>query len=365
MSTIQNRTSREIQQILIHAMMLRAGLHVPAPMAERADPFKNLSLCEMCRDALLAQGVQPAEDWESMVRTAITTGPVQDIFTTAINAALFQSFDKTEDPSVGWCLETTVKNFLPQKRATLHGTDQLEPIPRGGTAGNAKLDLSNVETYRVGRFGKQFVVDEQDVIDDNVAAITAVPAALGAAAKQLRPDLVFSILAENAALADGLALFHTDRGNTFSLALDATNLAAVATAMASQYRTGEQESKICLNIRGKYLIVAEALRFPAAAIVRALETANGNTSLTLRSDGRIDLGVRNPETGSNYTGSATAWYLASPDRPAIEVGYLQPDRRPVIRQFKLDAGQYGIGYDIKFDIGAKSIYTPGIFRGRA
>ena len=80
---------------------------------------------------------------------------------------------------------------------------------------------------------------------------------------------------------------------------------------------------------------------------------------------RRGAGVTDPATGTSQSGSTTAWYLVAPvnQAPVIEVGYLRGQgRRPQLRNFVLDRGQWGIGWDIKMDIGVKAIDFRGIYK---
>jgi hypothetical protein len=46
----------------------------------------------------------------------------------------------------------------------------------------------------------------------------------------------------------------------------------------------------------------------------------------------------------------------------IEVGYRRgTGRAPTIRSFVLDKGQWGLGWDINFDIGAKALDYRGMY----
>ena len=40
-------------------------------------------------------------------------------------------------------------------------------------------------------------------------------------------------------------------------------------------------------------------------------------------------------------------------------------RRPVVRPFTLSNGQWGIGWDVKLDIGAKALHFRGLYQGNA
>ena len=84
------------------------------------------------------------------------------------------------------------------------------------------------------------------------------------------------------------------------------------------------------------------------------------------SDNRLGVaGVTDPSTGEAYAGLATNWFLVcSPNQgPTIEVGYLAgTNRRPQLRRFMLDRGQWGIGFDIDMDIGAKALDYFGVHK---
>ena len=66
-----------------------------------------------------------------------------------------------------------------------------------------------------------------------------------------------------------------------------------------------------------------------------------------------------PNSETTNSGSATTWYLASTMASTIIVGY-RGGRVPTSRSFMLDKGKYGMGWDIKLDIGAKAMDWRGL-----
>jgi hypothetical protein len=254
--------------------------------------------------------------------------------------------------------------------ATMGKFGSLTKLSRGQTA--LDMDISDwKESYKVTRYAGKFVVDEQDIINDRFGALEQEsPRDMGLSAAQLRPGLVYSEILNNSALdVDGVNLFdastHKNYGTT-STALGATTLQAGISAIRKQ-RIRDR----VLNLQPRYLIVPQALYWSADILVnspqRIIAADSGGVKnpllgmLGVIADDRIGTaGVIDPRTGSVVAGSDTNWLLVCKpgDQGAktIMVGYLQgTGRAPKIRSFVLDRGQWGIGWDISFDIGVKAL----------
>lgn len=332
-------------------------------------------LMDVCRTALMMEGRDVPHDREEMVRAATSTAALGSIFTTSVNAVLLQTYQEEPDTTGGWVVERDVNNFMQQERHALEKGGQLQKLPRGDTAQHDSR-AANLETYKIARYARQFVIDEQDIIDDLMNALVQIPEEMGLAARRLRPDLVYSILLGNPSMRDGTALFHNNHGNNGTLALSKENLEIVTAKMWNQ-----QENGVNLNVDPTHLIVNPDLSFTARELVRATQilvagdadrtVANANAladlNLEVRQDGRLKNGVTDPDTGTTHAGSGTGWFVAGArTRRTIEVGYLAGTGRvPQVRRFVLDRGQWGIGFDVKLDIGAKALDWRALQRGNS
>lgn len=132
-----------------------------------------------------------------------------------------------------------------------------------------------------------------------------------------------------------------------------------------------------LNLNPKFLIVPQALYWTADILInspqRIISSASGGTRNPLQGllgvigDDRIGAaGVVDPRTGSVVTGLDTNWLLVCQpgDQGAktVMVGYLAgTGRAPKVRSFVLDRGQWGIGWDVSFDIGVKALDFRGMY----
>ena len=344
---------------------------------EASHRYADLSAVDFCREALRLDGKDVPQGRRELIQAAFSGSALTNIFTTSVNAVLLSTYMQSSDTTVGWVSERDVADFKTNERHRLAKGPSLAKLPRGGEADH--YDRSDLkESYKIARYAKQFVVDEQDIIDDSMDAIQTTPVEMGEAAARLRPDLVYAIIIRNAALdADSVALFHASHSN-----LNTT--AALANATVTTCIGGienQRESSIYLNLRATHLIVPSELKHSAMQIANSSEvlwgaddeTQRGNMNpikaegLTVISDSRLSNGVTDPVDGASQSGSATTWYMASSMGHNIEVGYLRgTGRAPQVRSWTFSGeGKYGMGWDVAMDIGAKALDYRGLAKNTA
>ncbi|MDQ3288921.1 MAG: Mu-like prophage major head subunit gpT family protein [Pseudomonadota bacterium] len=363
----------------------RGGVHCPVRgletnaehlrAADMAWQYRDMSLVDICREACrLDSGRVPVGRGE-MIRAAVSGGSLSNIFTTNISAQLMAGYTDGGDTTVGWVSESDVPNFQTNERVQMGKFGALTKHGRGGTADHLGTSDSK-EEYKIARYSGQWVLDEMDIIDDRLGAVDQVsPQDIGLTARQLRPNLVYAILLANAALgADNVALFHATHANATTGALAAATLQTAIQMMAKQRINGRP-----LNLRPRYLIVPQDLSFAAEILLtsaeRVISTSDGGTKnpllsrgIMLRSDDRIGVaGVTDPVSGTAKVGTATNYFLAAQPgeegAKTIEVGYLRSTgRAPQLRSFVLTQGQWGVGWDINMDIGAKALDFRGVVK---
>jgi hypothetical protein len=142
----------------------------------------------------------------------------------------------------------------------------------------------------------------------------------------------------------------------------------------------QKDNGVNLNLSATHLITPVVLGWTAKELVNSsmiviagtagsvTERGNANTlaaAVTPVQDSRLDNGVVDPVTGTSYSGDANDWFLAAAGAHTIEVAYLVGTGRvPQVRSFTLDKGQWGMGWDIKHDVGAKALDFKGLYRGQ-
>jgi len=349
--------------------------------ADNAWEFRDMSLVDVCREAVRIDGKRIPTSRSELVRSAVSGGTLSAIFTTNVSAMLMQGYNEATDSTVGWTSEADVPNFQSNERAKMGKFGRLKKHRRGGRAEN--LDTSDAkEEYKIARYSGKYIVDEMDIIDDRFGAIEQLsPTEIGLAARRLRPNLVYGIVLRNQAMSDGVVLFHATHKNLGSGALNAANLQALLLLLGKQ-RQGTGKNATPLNLRARFLVVPQDLGFTGDILLTSaqrINTANGDgdknplerLGITLVQDDRMGVaGGVDPVDDAAYTGLSTNYLVAA--RPGeegaktIEVGYLRGTARaPQLRSFTLSEGAWGVGWDINHDIGGKALahegmaYSPG------
>jgi hypothetical protein len=203
---------------------------------------------------------------------------------------------------------------------------------------------------------------------------------MGEAARELRPDLVYSLLLGNPTMGqDSTALFATDHGNLVAsgAGLSVDTLEARKSAMAQQTSNGR-----LLNIMARFLIVPESKHWTARTIIGSSELRNTEAdvkygtmnpaagSFQVVAEPRLDVGVTDPSTlpaPTTHAGQPGAWFLATANgRHGIEVGHLRgTGRAPVVRRYQLTEGRIGMGWLVIMYCAAKAIGYQGLQKASA
>lgn len=365
---------------------LRAGVNDAErnKVMDSAHRYAQLSMIDIAREACRIDGhtVSASDTVSELLQTALkpslraasSGGALTNIFSTSIHAVLLASYEQFEDTTGGWISETDVANFQTQERARIDIGGGLKKLPRGNTAEHASYSDS-VESYKAARYAKMFEVDEQDFMDDNLGGLASVPQEMGQAAARLRPDLVYAILLDNPTLsATARQLFNTTDG---SLASSGTALAMASLGTAVKNMLLYRENSVNLGLQPTHLLLPPALEMIGIELTQSSlilygaddETVRGNmNAMKLRGiqpvvEPRLENGVTDPNTGDSESGSATAWYLVCNRAHTIEVGYVRGSgRSPRVRNYVLDKGRYGLGWDVSMDIGAKALDWKGFHK---
>jgi hypothetical protein len=374
---------------------LRSGLNTDQRQKamEAGWKYRDMSMTDLCKAASSLDGNRSQHldgSNQGFIRAAVSGGSLANIFTTNMNALMIQKLQESGDSTMGWTREADAANFQTMDRIRLVKGGGLTKHKRAGTADSADRS-DQIESYKIARYSQQFILDEQDIIDDHFQALKDMPDEMALACGRLRPDLVYSILLANGTLgATGVALFSASQPAGITGGAAQSNLATSAALSASTLQSAIaalmafRENGVGVNQPATHLIVPPALRGTAYNLLESQNIAAGAGTTNAgelnpiasiqRDDGRIEVvtdhrlvnGVIDPNTGTAYSGSATTWRLASNKLPTIEVAYLRGSgRAPQVRQFILDRGQWGMGWDINLDIGAKALEWRGFYEARA
>lgn len=353
--------ARGIQNAIEHRLNPKVALD------ESGRHYRGLSLLEISREYLAAVGINTrgmtrhevaakllSRDTRLMVRTGfqgVTDFP--NLLANVGNKTLQAAYARAEQTFKSWTRQASAPDFKAKTVAQLgEGPALVKKAPHGeykyGKFGEKG------ETYALATYGVIVALTREAIINDDLSAFDRIIQALGFNAADLESDIVYAILTANAALADGVALFHATHKNL------GTAGPVGATTLSEMRKLGRKQT----GIDGKLLNIAyETIIVPAAQETVAQQA--------------VSAVVPNQTTGVNpFTGlykvvaeprldatSETVWYAAAtPGRvDTIEYCYLEGNESVFIDQ-EIEFDTDGIKYKARHDFAAKAIDHRGLFK---
>jgi hypothetical protein len=322
--------------------------------------------------AQVAMGNREASRRFGIERTAYhTTGAFPNLLADVANKTLLAAYDEAPYTWSIWARQgASSPDFKQINRSRFSESPDPEIVPERQPYPEKRMSDSK-ESYTVEKYGAMFSVSWETVVNDDLDAISRVPAMHGNAMRRKQNKVVYSVLTANDVLSDNVALFNATHANVSSGAgvPSVTTLNAGFLAMAKQ--TGLSSDAV-LNLAPRYLIVPQA--YAATAMELLNSTANpavggsavgssgvvniynmaGGRQLTMVADANLDL--NNP----------AIWYLAADPAQidTVEISFLEGEESPVLEQ-EWDFDRDCYKYKIRQTFGAKAIDYRGLYRNSA
>lgn len=329
------------------------------PLTEPAREYRGMTLLELAREFLANAGVNVrgfSRD-EIATRALHSTSDFPEILSAVTNKTLRQAYDAYPRTFVLFCRQVLATDFKAMNRVQIGEAPQLLKVNESGEFKRGTIAESK-ESYRIETYGRVVGITRQVLINDDLEAFTRIPAMYGTAIATLESDVVWAIVTANAAMADGVALFHATHKNLAGTgaALSVTTVGDGRAAMAKQ--TG-LDKKTVLNVRPSFLIVPAALELAAEQLI-AQNLVPAKTGDVVPQSIRTLTPISEPRLDN---ASATAWYLAA--NPAqidtIEYAYLEGQQGAYVETrngFDVD----GVEIKCRLDFGAKAIDWRGLYK---
>jgi hypothetical protein len=296
---------------------------------------------------------------------AITTSDFPYLLGTVMDRQLLANYRAMEDPLYAWkdyMKIGSVADFRTVSKEKLVGKDPLLPeVPEKGEYQPFKPVNCRYE-YSVKKYGKQFDVSYESIVNDVLGAFNDIPAEMANGAKDTEAHFATSLIAS--ATAPNPLLYGdtiTDCGqevtNLGALPLTIANLEATIALMKAQ--TAPVTGKI-LRVRPRYLVVPPQLEMTARAILTSAfktyipdSTAAASVPMPTANvvpQAGIQLRVNEWLPYIDTTAGDSTWYLfAEPSRgAAVEVGYLRGHETPEVVMKASDKTSVGGGLTSPF-----------------
>ena len=247
----------------------------------------------------------------------------------------------------------SARDFKQLTDMTLHGDFTFELLEKGSDIEHGKPDETTY-TNQVKTYARMLGIDRQDIINDDLDALTAVPRRLGRGGALKLNNVFWTVFLDNA------TFFTAGRGNFddgTDSALDSAALSAAETRFLNQTDPDGEP----MGAMPAILLVPPSLKTTAAELMQSSTVITGSD--IVRPSANVFQGRYRVESSpymenSNYTGySALKWYLlANPaEIPVVQIAFLNGNQTPMVDSTDADFNNLGVQMRGYFDFGV-SLY---------
>jgi len=352
------------------AMVESALLHRHDPRKYQLDggarEYRGMTLMEMGRDLLERRGIRSRglskSEVAGMMLGLETRGGLHSnsdfpfILANVANKTLRSAYEAAPQTFKGFCRQTTNPDFKTIARTQLGDAPSLDKVNESGEFKRGTVSEAR-EQYALATYGKVVAVTRQTIINDDMGAFTRLPEMFGRAAADLESDTVWGIITANAAMGDGVTLFHANHGNLAgaSTAISVLTLGDGRAAMRKQKGLNGR----FINVQPKFLIVPAAIETIAQQYVtqtnivftKAADYNPFANTMQVVAEPRLD------------AVSAVSWYLAADPSQidTIEYAYLE-GQEGVYLESRVGFDVDGVELKARLDFAAKAIDWRGFWR---
>jgi len=354
----QARRGNDFKEACTQSLLIRAGVRVenPSPLVRDVE---RMNITAMAENILSMNGKRnPGFGRADIIKAALTTSDFPELLANTAGKAMMLGYDTEPTTHQIWTGEKEVADFKEKSFVALSEAPGLLEVAEGAEYKHGAFGEA-AEKFSIKTFGRMLTITRQALINDDLQAFTAMPAAFGSSARRTEADLVYAKLTGAPVMSDTKTLFHADHGNLAAsgTALSVDSLGAARAAMRRQKGIkGESH----LDPQPRFLIVPVVLESKAEAMLNSLVlygASNGVDNLqwirnlTLVSDPRID------------DVSETAWYLAaSPAQlDTIVRAYLAGQARPYHEE-QIEFEKDGMGVKCRLDFACGVINFRGLYK---
>ena len=322
---------------------------------EAAGKNRGVSLGEVLIQAARGNGYDGSNkithgNLRTIMAAAFATHNIANVLAATYGKFLLAGFNAVE---ATWDRISSVRSVSDFKAVTgvrLNGGFEFEEVANGGELKSA--DASDEKrTIQAKTYGRLTSVTRQDIINDDLGALSAVPQRLGRGAA-IKLNKVF------------WAEFESSNATFFAKetagAGNALQLSSLKTA-ASSYRKLQDPDGNPLGIAPAILLVPPELEIAAAELMAGSLLITGENAT--RTNANV-LAGRYQVVSSSYLTSASTWWLcANPaDLPGMEVAFLNGQRQPTVEQAEADFNTLGIQMRGYFDFGVAKAEKNACYR---
>lgn len=321
------------------ALMVRAGVATPEIRAsvDGGNPYRGMRLLDLARASLERAGVNPKGMSQMEVVAAAFTQSTSDfpiLLEDAMHKTMLQAYQTAPDTWSRFCALGSVSDFRPHHRYRSASIGNMQVVNENGEFKNVPIKDGEKASIQADTKGLIVNMSRQMVINDDLGAFIGMAANIGRSARRTVEAAVYALLGENSGLgptqADGEPLFHANRNNVASSAVNSTeSWDAMRVLMAQQKDVGGNDY---LDIRPSIWLGPIGLGGAARNVNEAEynDEATKNQRRPNISRGLVSDIVDTPRlTGNRF------YLFANPsEAPVIEVAFLDGQIEPYLERME-------------------------------
>lgn len=279
----------------------------------------------------------------SMQASQFSTVSLPGIFANTANKFLLEGFSFVEDV---WRLIAAIRSVTDFKTITsyrLTGDGEFEEVGPGGEIKHGTLGEESF-TNRAKSYGKMYGITYQDIVNDDLGALTAIPRKLGRGAALKLNSVFWTTFLDNSS-------FFADPSQNY-LKGSTTNLSATGLGLAQKkFLDKVDPDGEPLAVEPAILLVPPALDVTAMELLTTLSFNTGGASTTAQVASANIWANKYKKVMSRYLGNSaitgysdTAYYLLPDPRDVavMEVCFLNGQEQPTIESADADFNTLGV-----------------------
>ena len=301
-----------------------------------------------------------------------TTGSFANLLLDAANKTLLAGYEEAPYTWNLWARQAnSVDDFKNINRMRFSEAPNPEEVPEGKDYPEKAMSDSK-ETYRVAKYGESFTVSWETIVNDDLDALSRIPAMHGNAMRRFQNKKVYEVLTSNPTMGDGNALFSSSHasGDNTSGAAAAPSVTTLNAAFVKMMTQKGLANDAIINVVPKYVIVPVAYSATLLQLIASLSDPQAGGSTTTGNANTLNIygpnGMRpitpviEPQLDAN---SSTTWYVAADNGQidTVELSFLAGEESPVIdSEYNMKNDTY---YNkIRQTFGTKAIDWRGLYR---
>jgi hypothetical protein len=361
-----------------------------APEVQGAEHFRNLGLYRLAEACVRRMNVNPERHNKGdVVRIAMghqgtmdrfnirrsndvyhTSGSFSNLLLDAASKTLTASYVEAPYTWDQWVRQAqSVDDFKNINRISLGESPNLEVVPEGKEYPEGKV-VDQRKSYKIEKYGKEFTVTWETVINDDLDALSRIPAMHGSAARRTQEKAIYDVFLSNPLMPDGFNLFSASHpsGTNLSGGSGAPAEATLDTAFATMGKQKGLNSDVFLGLTPSILLVPLALAGTALKLVNSTASIeddknSGVSNLYGRGGARQLRVVASPYLDAN---NAANWYAIADNSliDTVEISFLSGEESPVLESdYNIRNDSYI--YTVRQSFAAAVIEHRGIHANRA